>query len=129
MQNNISKLWNIKGRVISRRSHQGILTNSYMVCVQATGRHLIRSECNIRPAIESKIPATGPDLNPDQNAYATSVLRNYPVLGNPMSILKRTLCEGAGLSNMTQHASSMASTTGGSALTVSALDTGLQVPT
>ena len=129
VQNNISKLWNIKARVISHRSHQGILTNSYVVRAQATGRHLVRSERNIRPAIGSKNSATGPDLDPDQDAYAASVLCNSPVLCNPVSILKRTLCEGAGLSNMTQHASGAASTTGGLALKVSALDTSLQAPT
>ena len=32
IQNNISKLWNIRARVLSWRSHQGILTNSYVVC-------------------------------------------------------------------------------------------------
>ena len=97
VQNNISKLWNIKARVISHCSHQGILTNSYVVCAQATGRHLVRSERNIRPAIGAKASATEPDLDLSQDAYATSVLCNSSVLSNPMSILKRTLCEGAGL--------------------------------
>ena len=89
----------------------------------------MRSERNMRPAIGAKNPATEPDLDLSQNVYA-SVLCNSSVLSNPVSILKSTFCEGAGLSNIqTQHASGAAPTTRGSALTVSALDTGLQAPT
>ena len=41
VQNNLTKLWNIKARVLARRSHQGIETNSYIVKAQKTGRQLV----------------------------------------------------------------------------------------
>ena len=102
-------------------------TNSYVVRAQAIGRHLVRSECNIRPAIEAKVPANKQGLDLGQHALA-SVLCSPSAPPNPMSILKSTLCEGAGLSNPSQHTSGAAPAPGGSALTASDLnlDTGLQ---
>ena len=94
----------LKARVFSRRSHQVILTNFYVVHAQATGRHMVRSERNIRLAIGAKVRATELDLDLSQDAYASAVLCNSSVLCKPVSILKSTLCEGAWLSNQTQHA-------------------------
>ena len=47
VQNNVSKLWNIKAKVLSRWSHQGIESNSYLLRVPSTGRQIVRSERNI----------------------------------------------------------------------------------
>ena len=98
VQNNLSKLWNIRARVIARCSHQGILTNSYIVKAQATGRQMVRNEHNIRPVAGAKTNPTGvgPDLS--QDAHASAVLCNGPVFVpfQPFSILKCTLCEGEG---------------------------------
>ena len=40
LQNNVSKLWNIRGTIVSRRTHQGLPTNSYIVKSSQTGRHI-----------------------------------------------------------------------------------------
>ena len=48
IQNNTSGLWNIKGIIVSRRTHQGIPSNSYTIKSRATGRHISRSERHIR---------------------------------------------------------------------------------
>ena len=48
IQNNVSKLWNIKGVIVSRREHQGHLSNSYVIKVCHTGRQICRSEWHIR---------------------------------------------------------------------------------
>ena len=82
----------------------------------------------MRPAIGAKVPAAKQGLDLGQHACA-SVLCSPSVLPNPMSILKSTLCEGAGLSNQSsQNASGAAPAPSGSALTISVLnlDTGLQ---
>ena len=88
---------------------------------------MVRSERNLRPAPEAKVPASKQDPDLSQQVLA-SVLCSPPVPCNPMSVLKSTSCDGARLSNLSQHASGTALAPGGSALTASALnlDTGLQ---
>ena len=75
LQNNLTKLWNIHGKIVSRRSHQGLPTDSYIVKSSSTGQHLCRSERNIR-AVGDKVIATGQDLDPDNFANVASVLCN-----------------------------------------------------
>merc|ERR1711895_390301 len=43
VQNNVSKLWNIKGTIVSRREHQGHISNSYVIKISRTGRQVCRS--------------------------------------------------------------------------------------
>ena len=90
MQNNLTKLWNIKARVLSRCSHQGIKTNSYILKAQKTGRQLVRSERNIRPVAKAMSSPTGSDTDLDSDTHASVVLCNDPVsvLTHPASILK-----------------------------------------
>ena len=118
MQNNVSKLWNICAKILARRSHQGIETNSYLVRAQTTGRQMVRSERNIRPVAGAKTspPRAGPDLSQDAHASAVLCTDDVSVSFQPSSILKRTVCEGEGSwLSPTQHA--MAPTTEDSALT------------
>ena len=90
MQNNLTKLWNIKARVLSRRSHQGIETNSYILKAHKTGRQLVRSERNIRPVAKAMSSPTGSDTDLDSDTHASVVLCNNPlsILTHPTSILK-----------------------------------------
>ena len=81
VQNNLTKLWNIKARVLSRRLHQGIQTNSYILKAQRTGRQLIRSERNMRPTARARVSSSGSDTDPDSDTQASLVL-----LGNPISV-------------------------------------------
>ena len=122
VQNNLTKLWNIKARVLSRRSHQGIETNSYILKAQKTGRQLVRSERNICPVARAMSSPTGSDTDLGNDAHASTVLCSNPVsvLTQPSSILK-THHEGPWLSP-TQHAPAL--TTGDPALL--ALKHGLQ---
>ena len=93
-----------------------------MVRSQLTGRHLIRSERNIRPAVRVKVPAAGQDLDLYQHANA-SVLCNPSVLSKPHSIIKNTIFEGNELSRQSpQHTSSAAL----SVLALKLTGTGLQ---
>ena len=129
MQNNISKLWNIKARVLARRTHQGIETNSYIVCAQKTGRQLVMSKRNIRPVAKAMSSPTGSDTDLGNDAHASAVLCSDPVsvLTQPTSILKSTHYEGPWLSP-TQHAPAL--TTGDPALSaLLALKTGPQAIT
>ena len=122
VQNNLTKLWNIKARVLSRRLHQGIQTNSYILKAQKTGRQLVRSERNIRPVAKAMSSPTGSDTDLDSDTHASTVLCSNPVsvFTHPASILK-THNEGPWLSP-TQHASTP--TTGDPALNaLSALKT------
>ena len=118
MQNNLTKLWNIKARVLSRRSHQGIETNSYILKAQKTGRQLVRSERNICPVAKAMSSPTGSDTDLDSDTHASTVLCSnlVSVFTHPASILK-THNEGPWLSP----------TAGTLALNaLSALKTGLQ---
>ena len=125
MQNNVSKLWNIKAKVLSRRSHQGIESNSYLLCVQSTGRHIVHSERNIRPVAGARTSPPRADPDPSQGAHASAVLctDDISVSFQPSSILKRTVCEGKG-SWLSLTQPDLALTTEGSALT--ALHSGRQ---
>ena len=125
VQNNISKFWNICARILARRSHQGIETNSYIVRAQATGRQMVRSERNIRPVAGARTSPTGSDTDLGNDAHASAVLcsDHVSVLSQPTSILKNTLYEGSWLSP-TQH--TPAPTTEDSALT--ALQDSRQLP-
>ena len=98
MQNNVSKLWNIKAKVLSRRSHQGIESNSYLLRVQSTGRHIVRSERNIRPVAGARTSPSGagPDLGHDEHASAV-LCTGVSVSFQPSSILKHTVYQGEGL--------------------------------
>ena len=90
MQNNLKKLWNIKVRVLSRSSHQGIKTNSYILKAQKTERQLVRSERNIRPVAKAMSSPTGSDTDLDSDTQASVELCKDPisVLTNPTSIMK-----------------------------------------
>ena len=98
MQNNVSKLWNIRAKVLSRRSHQGIESNSYLLRVPSTGRQIVRSERNIRPVAGAKTSPSGagPDLGHDEHASAV-LCTGVPVSFQPSSILKPTVYQGEGL--------------------------------
>ena len=67
LQNNVSKLWNIRGNIVSRRSHQGLPTDSYIVKSHSTGQHICQSEWNIC-AIKANVSPTGSDIDPDHVA-------------------------------------------------------------
>merc|ERR1711867_361816 len=90
VQNNLTKLWNIKAKVLSRRSHQGIQTNSYILKAQKTERQLLRSERNIRPVAKAMSSPTGSDTDLDSDTQASLVLCTNPVsvFTHPTSILK-----------------------------------------
>ena len=98
MQNNVSKLWNIRAKILAQHSHQGIETNSYLVRAQATGRQMVRSERNIRPVAGARTspPRADPDLSQDAHASAVLCTDDVSVSFQPSSILKRTVCEGEG---------------------------------
>ena len=71
VQNNTSKLWNIKGTIVSRREHQGHLSNSYVIKVSRTGRQICRSERHIR-AVHTDKDTNGINISKDD--IANSVL-------------------------------------------------------
>ncbi len=99
MQNNVSKLWNIKAKILARRSHQDIETNSYLLRAQSTGRQIVRSERNIRPVAGARIspPRADPNLSQDEHASAVLCTDDVSISFQPSSILKRTVCQGEGL--------------------------------
>ena len=72
IQNNVSKLWNIKGIIVSRREHQGHLSNSYVIKVCRTGRQICRSERHIR-ALPTNTDTNGINIGRDQNANSIFV--------------------------------------------------------
>ena len=72
IQNNVSKLWNIKGIIVSRREHQGHLSNSYVIKVCRTGRQVCRSERHIR-ALPTNTDTNGINIGRDQNANSIFV--------------------------------------------------------
>ena len=74
IQNNVSKLWNIKGTIVSRREHQGHLSNSYVIKVSRTGRHVCRSERHIR-AFPTNTDTNGINVGSDEMAHSVFV---YP---------------------------------------------------
>merc|ERR1712121_576843 len=90
VQNNLTKIWNIKAKVLSRHSHQGIQTNSYVLRAQKTGRQLIRSECNMRPTAKARASPSGSDTDLDSDTQASLVLCSNPISipSNPTSIMK-----------------------------------------
>ena len=59
LQNNLTKLWNIHGKIVSRRTHQGLPTDSYIVKLCSTGQYLCRSERNIRTIVADNVITTG----------------------------------------------------------------------
>ena len=126
MQNNVSKLWNIKAKVLARRSHQGIESNSYLLRAQSTGRQIVRSERNIRPVAGARTSPSRADPDPSQGAHASAVLctDDVSVSFQPSSILKRTVCEGEGLWLSPTQPDLAPTTEGDAALT--ALQRGLQ---
>ena len=98
VQNNLSKLWNIRAKVLSRRSHQGIESNSYLLHVPSTGRQIVRSERNIRQVAGARTnpPGAGPDLS--NEGLASAVLcTGVSVPCKPSSILKRSVYQGESL--------------------------------
>ena len=72
VQNNTSKLWNIKGTIVSRREHQGHLSNSYVIKVSRTGRHICRSERHIR-AVPTNTDTNGINIGKDDMAHSVFV--------------------------------------------------------
>ena len=89
VQNNLSKLWNIKAKVLSRRSHQGIEANSYLLHVPSTGRQIVRSERNIRQVAGARTNPSGADPDLGNAGLASAVLYNsISVPCKPSSILK-----------------------------------------
>ena len=119
MQNNVSKLWNIKAKVLARRSHQGIESNSYLLRVQSTGRQIVHSERNIRPVAGARTspPRADPDLSQDEHASAVLCTDDVSVSFQPSSILKRTVCQGEGLWLSPTQPGLAPTTEGGMALT------------
>ena len=75
---------------MSRRSHQGIQTNSYVLKAQKTGRQLIRSERNMRPTAKARASSSGSDTDLDSDTQASLVLLSNPISvpSNPVSIMK-----------------------------------------
>merc|ERR1711867_405151 len=100
VQNNLTKLWNIKAKVLSRGSHQGVQTNSYVLKAQKTGRQIIRSERNMRPTAKARVSSSGSDTDIDSDTQASLVLLGNPtsVPSNPISIMKHHTHEGSELS-------------------------------
>ena len=95
VQNNLSKLWNIKAKVLSRRSHQGIESNSYLLHVPSTGRQMVRSERNIRQVAGARTNPSGANPDLGTEGLASAVLRTSVSLPcKPSSILKRTAHSG-----------------------------------
>ena len=72
IQNNVSKLWIIKGKVIARCEHQGLLSNSYIIKVSRTGRHACWSEWHIRPLVTND-DAPSTDISNDRTANSISL--------------------------------------------------------
>merc|ERR1712120_138492 len=72
VQNNVSKLWNIKGTIVSRREHQGHLSNSYVIKISRTGRHVCRSERHIR-AFPTNRDTDGINISKDDMAHSVFV--------------------------------------------------------
>ena len=67
VQNNVSKLWNIKGTIVSRREHQGFTSNSYVIRISRTGRQVCRSERHLR-AIPTNSDTNGVNIGNDDTA-------------------------------------------------------------
>ena len=98
MQNNLSKLWNILAKVLSRRSHQGIESNSYLLYVPSTGRQMVRSERNIRQVAGARTNPSGANPDLGTEGLASAVLRTgVSVPCRPSSILKCTAYPGEAL--------------------------------
>merc|ERR1712240_92350 len=91
IQNNVSKLWNIKGIIVSRREHQGLLSNSYVIKVSRTSRQICRSERHIR-ALPTNTDTNG--INVGSEEIANSIFVSST--GKPRSILRSS--SGARLS-------------------------------
>ena len=72
VQNNVSKLWNIKGTIVSRREHQGHLSKSYVIKISCTGRHVCRSEQHIR-AFPTNRDTNGINISKDDMAHSVFV--------------------------------------------------------
>ena len=89
---------------MSRRLHQGIQTNSYILKAQRTGRQLIRSERNMRPTARARVSSSGSDTDPDSDTQASLVLLGnpIPVPTNPVSIMKHHTHEGSWLSTASE---------------------------
>merc|ERR1712237_351 len=95
VQNNFSKLWNIKAKFLSRRSHQGIESNSYLLYVPSTGRQMVQSERNIRQVTGARTNPSGANPDLGTEGLASAVLRTAVSLPcKPSSILKRTAHPG-----------------------------------
>ena len=119
MQNNVSKLWNIKAKILAQHSHQGIESNSYLLRAQSTGRQIVRSERNIRPVARARTspPRADPELSQDEHASAVLCTDDVSVSFQPSSILKRTVCQGEGLWLSPTQPGLAPTTEGGAALT------------
>ena len=63
----MSKLWNIKGIIISRREHQGLPCNSCVIKVCGTGWHVCWSERHIR-AVPTNNDASSINISNDDTA-------------------------------------------------------------
>ena len=89
---------------MSRRSHQGIQTNSYVLKAQKTGRQIIRSERNMRPTPRARVSSSGSDTDLDSDTQASLVLLGNPtsVPSNPVSIMKHHTHEGSWLSTASE---------------------------
>ena len=72
VQNNVSKLWNIKGTIVSRREHQGHLSNSYVIKISLTGRQECKSERHIR-AFPTNRDTDGINISKDDMAHSVFV--------------------------------------------------------
>ena len=83
IQNNVSKLWNIKGTIVSRREQQGHLSNSYFIKISRTGRHVCRSERHIR-AFPTNTDTNGINIGGDKNANSITVSST----GKPRSCIR-----------------------------------------
>ena len=100
IQNNVSKLWNIKGVIISRREHQGHLSNSYVIIICRTGRQVCRSERHIR-ALPTNSDTNGINIGKDDTAHSVFVssagykLRSSLKLSSECSLLGREDTIGA----------------------------------
>ena len=72
VQNNVLKLWNIRGTIVSRREHQGHLSKSYVIKVSRTGRQICRSERHIR-ALPTNTDTNGINVGSEENANSIFV--------------------------------------------------------
>ena len=94
IQNKMSKLWNIKGIIISRREHQGLSCNSYVIKVCKTSQHVCQSEQHIR-AIPTNNDTSGINIsNYDTTNSALFSSTGCKIRSSLRSSSERTLSGG-----------------------------------